>query len=128
MRITDMKKTSAATALASLILLGSAGTALAQSAYPSASDIRSGAGAYGQFDLNPNESQTIVDVDESAAYRVCIVGKSSTVIVDDTKKNGLDHGDCYDVQGKKIVIQSDEGAGDTHGVYERMSPNNRINR
>jgi hypothetical protein len=69
-----------------------------------------------------------VDLEESASYRVCIVGKSSTVIVDGTKKNGLDHGDCYDVQGKKIDIQSGDGEGDTHGVYERLFPGSVVNR
>jgi hypothetical protein len=104
------------------------GTAFAQSEYPSAASRRAGLGAYGQFDLQGGETQTIVDLEESASYRVCIVGKSSTVVVDGTKKNGLDHGDCYDVQGKKIDVQSDDGEGDTHGVYERLFPGSVVNR
>lgn len=127
-------KSSQIKSVATILAVGAAftfttmGMAYAQSQYPSGFDRRAGVGTYGQFDLNPGESQTIVDIDESAPYRVCIVGKSSTVIVDDTKKNSLDQGDCYDVSGKKIVIQSDDGEGDTHGVYERIIPGSRVNR
>jgi hypothetical protein len=128
MKFAQAKQSASLIVVGTALLLGSAGLAVAQSEYPSGFGIRSGVGAYGQFDLNPKESQTIVELDESAPYRVCIVGKSSTIIVDDTKKNTLDQGDCYDVQGKKIVVQSDDTAGDVHGVYERLVPNARVNR
>ena len=115
-------------AVGAVFLFTTVGAAFAQSEYPSAASRRAGHGTYGQFDLQAGETQTIVDLEVSAPYRVCIVGKSSTVIVDGTKKNGLDHGDCYDVQGKKIDIQSDDGEGDTHGVYERLFPGSVVNR
>lgn len=120
--------------LPSICIVGAAflfttvGAAFAQSDYPSGFNRRAGHGSYGQFDLRGGESQKIVDVEESVSYRVCIVGRNATVIVDGSKKNGLDHGDCYDVQGKSIVIQSEEGEGDTHGVYERLTPGSVVNR
>ncbi len=101
---------------------------LAQSEYPSAYGIRKGVGAYGQFDLAPNESQSIVDIDESETYRICIMGGGATVIVDDTKKNHLDRGDCWDVSGKKIILQSDPNEGDAHGIYQRNNPHGVIGR
>ena len=128
MKFLSSKQTVSILVVGTTFLLTTVGAAFAQSEYPSAFDRRAGHGSYGQFDLQGGETQTIVDLEESAAYRVCIVGKSSTVIVDGTKKNGLDHGDCFDVQGKKIDIQRGDGDGDTHGVYERLFPGSVVNR
>ena len=128
MKLLSSKQTVSILVVGTTFLLTTVGAAFAQSEYPSAFDRRAGHGSYGQFDLQGGETQTIVDLEESAPYRVCIVGKSSTVIVDGAKKNGLDHGDCFDVQGKKIDIQSDDGEGDTHGVYERLFPGSVVNR
>lgn len=102
--------------------------AQAQSEYPTSRDFRAGHGTYGQFDLSPGETQTIVDIDESAVYRVCIVGKRSKIIVDDTKEANLDHGDCWDVQGRKIIVRSDETAGETQGYYNSVPMNPRKRR
>ena len=62
-----------------VFLFTTVGAAFAQSEYPSAASRRAGHGTYGQFDLQGGETQTIVDLEVSAPYRVCIVGKRSTV-------------------------------------------------
>ncbi len=130
MKLCEYKTLLSICAVGAAFLLTTVGAAFAQSDYPSGFSRRAGSGTYGQgqFDLQAGESQKIVEIDESATYRVCIVGKKATVIVDGSKKNGLDHGDCYDVQGKSIVIQSEKGEGDTHGIYERLTPGSVVNR
>ena len=128
MRISGYKTLLSICAVGAAFVLTDVGASFAQSEYPSAFNRRAGHGSYGQFDLRGGESQKIVEVDESTSYRVCIVGKNAKVIVDGSKENGLDHGDCYDVQGKSIVIQSDSSEGDTHGIYQRLTPGSVVNR
>ncbi len=119
----------ASSAVAAIALsLGTISLAQAQSEYPASRDFRAGHGTYGQFDLSPGETQTLVDIDESTVYRVCIVGKKSLVIVDDSKRTNLDHGDCWDVQGKKIIVKSDDSVGETQGTYHRFPTNPRRHR
>ena len=82
MKLCGYKTVLSICAVGAAFLLTDVGASFAQSDYPSAFQRRAGHGSYGQFDLRGGESQKIVDVDESVSYRVCIVGKNATVIVD----------------------------------------------
>ncbi len=113
-------------AAASVVLL-SMGVAQAQGDFPASRNMHNRGGGVGQFELRGGESQTIVDIDESAVYRVCIVGNKSKVIVDGSKETELGHGDCWDVEGKRIVVQSGATTGDSQGYYENINPMKRRN-
>ncbi len=106
------------------IVLASTGIAQAQGDFPASRNMHN-RGGFGQFDVRSGETQTIVDVDESTVYRICIVGNTSKVIVDGSKEADLDHGDCWDVEGKKIVVRGGDTAGDSQGYYEIMNPMRR---
>ncbi len=102
--------------------------AQAQSDFPASRNMHNRGGGFGQFDVRSGETQTIVDIDESAVYRICIVGNKSKIIVDGSKEAELDHGDCWDVEGKKIVVQGSDTAGESQGYYENLNPMKRRNR
>ena len=106
-------------------VLASVSIAQAQGDFPASRNMHNRGGGVGQFDVRSGETQTIVDIDQSAVYRICIVGNKSKIIVDDSKQADLDHGDCWDVQGKKIVVQGSDTAGDSQGYYENLNPMRR---
>ena len=83
---------------------------------------------YGTFDVGAGGTLSIVTMDEATPYRVCIVGKSSSVITKKGETTGLDHGDCYDVQSRTIDIRKDCGDDDLHGIYQRLTPDGVVNR
>ena len=72
------------------------GVSLAQSDFPSSAGMRAGIGTYGTFDVNSGQTHSIADLVEAETYRVCIVGKSGKLIVDNEKEIALDNGDCHD--------------------------------
>ena len=101
------------------------GGALAQSDYPSGPAKRAGSGTYGTFDVNSGQTHSIVDLGEADTYRVCIVGKSGKLIVDDSKEVALDHGDCHDSHGKTFKFKADDGDGETEGYYQHIRRDRR---
>ena len=107
------------------LLLSSIGVAQAQGDFPTSRQMHNRGGGFGQFDLRAGETQTIVDIDESTVYRICIVGNNAKIIVDGSKETTLGHGDCWDVEGKKIIGTNDASAGDAQGTYEMMNPRRR---
>ena len=109
--------------VASLAALAvSAPAVLAQSDYPSGFNLRKGMGqggtsAYGSFDLNAGEKQTISSLKGDRLHRICISGSSINVMA-----NGnvfaIDSGDCIDIEASSVEVENPSGGGEAIGTYE----------
>lgn len=100
----------------------SAPAVLAQSEYPSGFNLRKGMGqggtsAYGSFDLNAGQKQTISNLKGDRLHRICISGSSINVMA-----NGnvfaIDSGDCIDIEASSVEVENPSGGGEAIGIYE----------
>lgn len=100
----------------------SAPAVFAQSEYPSGLNLRKGMGqggtsAYGSFDLNAGQKQTISNLKGDRLHRICISGSSINVMA-----NGnvfaIDSGDCIDIEASSIEVENPTGGGEAVGTYE----------
>ncbi len=100
----------------------SAPAVLAQSDYPSGLNLRKGMGqgasdAYGSFDLNSGQKQTLSSLKGDRIHRICITGSSINVMA-----NGnvfaVDSGDCIDVEASTVEVENPAGGGEAVGTYE----------
>ena len=100
----------------------SAPAVLAQSEYPSGFNLRKGMGqggtsAYGSFDLNAGQKQTISNLKGDRLHRICISGSSINVMA-----NGnvfaIDSGDCIDIEASSVEVENPSGGGEAIGTYE----------
>ena len=101
------------------VMLVVSGTAMAQPLY-TLKQSRHMSIAPGTFDAEPGETQGFVDNDEPGAYRICIVGAHGELIVDGKKNLLMDHGDCYDISGKRLSFKNNSKDVETHGSYSRV--------
>lgn len=100
----------------------SAPAVLAQSEYPSGTNLRQGAGlgghnAYGSFDLDAGQKQTLSSLKGDRIHRICVAGSSINVMA-----NGnvflIDSGDCMDVEADEVVVENPPGGGEATGTYD----------
>ena len=109
--------------VASVVALAvSAPAVFAQSEYPSGSNLRQGMGqgatsAYGSFDLNPGQKQTISNLKGDRLHRICISGTSINVMANNNVFP-LDSGDCIDVEANEVVVEHPSDSGEAVGTYE----------
>ena len=96
----------------------SAPAVFAQSEYPSGSNLRQGGtNAYGSFDLNPGQKQTISNLKGDRLHRICISGSSINVMANNNVFP-LDSGDCIDVEANEVVVEHPSDSGEAVGTYE----------
>ena len=95
---------------------------LAQSEYPSGVNLRKGMGqgatdAYGTFDLNSGQKQTLSSLKGDRIHRICITGSAINVMA-----NGnvfaVDSGDCIDIESSSVEVENPAGGGEAAGTYE----------
>ena len=100
----------------------SAPAVLAQSEYPSGIGLRQGAGlgahnAYGSFDLDSGQKQTLSSLKGDRIHRICIAGSSVNVMA-----NGdvfaVDSGDCIDIEASSVEVENPAGGGEATGTYD----------
>lgn len=96
-------------------------TAVAQqSLYPTGAQLRMGDGtsAYGTFDVDPGQTQTISSLKSPAVHRVCIIAGRATLVADD-QSHDLDRGDCIDVEAANVQVQNSQDSGEIVGTHIR---------
>ena len=94
----------------------------AQSEFPSGVNLRQGMGqggtsAYGSFDLNAGQKQTISNLKGDRLHRICISGSSINVMANNNVFP-LDSGDCIDVEANEVVVENPSDSGEAVGTYE----------
>lgn len=104
---------------------------LAQNEYPSGVNLRKGMGlgatdAYGSFDLESGQKQTLTSLKGDRVNRICIFGSSINVMADGSVYE-IDSGDCIDIEASSIEVENPAGGGEAVGTYQSypVSPRKR---
>ena len=72
--------------------------------------------AYGTFDVDPGQTQTISSLKAPAVHRVCIIAGKATLVADD-QDHDMDRGDCIEVQAADLKVKTPQDSGEVVGTH-----------